>query len=978
VKKFFKIIGITIGSIVGLVVVAAAIAVWCVFTPERVTPVVRSVADQFITCEWEIDKVELTFFSTFPEFGLKVEGLYLVNPMQGSQSDTVLVAPSVVAKLNVLAYLQHNNLVVRELSLPHMRANVFINPKGECNANVFYSAPDTIPEDTTAFSLPFDSIIVNSCAIEAEQLTFLDLKDTINAQLSPANIHLNMSYWDDIHLKAKLRVESLTLKDEEYAHNLTLRLDVPAEVDLDRMYFRLKDAEVALNEFALGLNGECTIGDTIPMDVTVDACNWEIKPLLALLPSSITSSLKDIDANGLLSVNATAKGIYTEGVMPIIDAHVALKKGSGSYAALPYTLDKLTLDATGHLDLNTPYLSKVTIQQLYAHTLDSEVKLAGSISDLMGAMQTTAHAEVDAYLPDWAYFLPKNIDATAKVKGGLDIQARLSEIGQRLNSVSAKGELEVADLAVQMDSLSAQLKDATLQLDAQLKDWPVIKANLALQSGQSLTVQADSLDATLRAPKLTANAQINIQDTTSVPTISAHIQWDELKGYFKDYNGRIGYSQLDARLTNGGHKRKFPALKATLASRDIDARAMGHHLVTKSIDMDFKSMYNDKGTNVLLKLNPVLGFFLNGAEVDLNGFEKHISIPRIVFNYSNRDFNIINSSIILGNSDFSLTGNIHKIGKWMLKKDILTGELNFVSNHTDVNELLALFSANSGSEETTTTTDTTSTGPFLVPKDVDLTLNTQIKEAEVMNQTLKNLGGKIYVKDATLVLEEMGFVCDAAKLQLTAMYRTPRRNHIYAGLDYHMLDVKIDQLISMIPQIDSMVPMLRSFKGDAEFHLAVETYLNENYQLKTSTLRGACSIFGKDLVVLDSETFDKISKLLSFKKKTENKVDSISAEITLYKDEIDVYPFCVSIDNYMAAIGGRHNLDMTFDYHVNLLSPVYIGVDVKGDLDNLSIKPAKCIYAKDFRPIVHKQVDTQNAELRKIIRDSLRKNVKIQ
>ena len=226
--------------------------------------------------------------------------------------------------------------------------------------------------------------------------------------------------------------------------------------------------------------------------------------------------------------------------------------------------------------------------------------------------------------------------------------------------------------------------------------------------------------------------------------------------------------------------------------------------------------------------------------------------------------------------------------------------------------------------------------------------------------------------------EEMGFVCNAAKLQLTAMYRTPRRNHIYVGLDYHMLDVNIKELISMIPQLDTMMPMLRSFKGEAEFHLAAETYLNAKYQLKTSTLRGACSLFGKDLVVLDNETFSTISKLLMFNKKTENKVDSISAEITLYKDEIDIYPFCVSIDNYMAALGGRHNLDMSFDYHVSLLSPLYIGVDVTGTFDNLKIKPAKCKYAKDFRPIFHRDVDTRSAELRSIIRESMRKNVKIQ
>jgi hypothetical protein len=226
------------------------------------------------------------------------------------------------------------------------------------------------------------------------------------------------------------------------------------------------------------------------------------------------------------------------------------------------------------------------------------------------------------------------------------------------------------------------------------------------------------------------------------------------------------------------------------------------------------------------------------------------------------------------------------------------------------------------------------------------------------------------------VIEEMGFICNAAKLQLTAMYRTPRRNHIYVGLDYHMIDINIQELISMIPQLDTMMPMLSAFRGEAEFHLAAETYTNAQYELKPSTLRGAASIYGKDLVVLDNETFSKISKLLLFSKKTENKVDSISAEMTIYKKEIDIYPFCVSLDNYMVALGGRHNLDMTFDYDINVLSPIYLGVNVSGNLDDLDIKLVKCKFAKDFKPVFNRKVDSQSMELRNMIRESMRKNVK--
>ena len=417
------------------------------------------------------------------------------------------------------------------------------------------------------------------------------------------------------------------------------------------------------------------------------------------------------------------------------------------------------------------------------------------------------------------------------------------------------------------------------------------------------------------------------------------------------------------------------------------------YVQTGATTMTAAARYNKNGgDNLLLKWNPRLAVDMHEAEATLAGFEQKITIPEIDFTYSNRDCKIEQSKIVIGNSDFALTGELKNIGRWMRNRGVLEGELTFESETTDVNELLALVSAEEGSEEeslentaepqenaTTASSVETSeeTEPFLVPTNVDLTLNTLIKEAKVLDQTAYNLGGKVYVKDGVLVIEEMGFICNAAKLQLTAMYRTPRRNHIYVGFDYHMIDINIQELIGMIPQLDSMMPMLRSFKGEAEFHLAAETYTNAQYEIKPSTLRGAASIYGKDLVVLDNETFSTISKLLMFSKKTENKVDSISAEMTLYKKEIDVYPFCVSMDNYMVAIGGRHNLDMSFNYDVNVLSPVYLGVNVSGRLDDLDIKLAPCKFAKDFKPRFHRKVDTQSAELRSVIRESMRRNVKL-
>ena len=1038
-KRFWKIFGITLGAIVGVLLIMACVAIWLVFTPARLTPIVRQVADKYIICEHALGEVDLTFFSTFPEFGLRVDGLYLINPTEGAQSDTLLAAPEVVATVNIVEFLQHSNLVVKELSLPNAVANIYIAADGTTNFDVLALSSDTTATDTVSSGLPFDQISVNAARIEGRYISFVDEKDSISASLANTTLAARIGSWDDVLLTLQSGAVSATLGDTQYADSLQVTVSLPASVDLENMHFALRKAMLQVNEFALQLDGTADLADSVSLNVHARAHEWQIAPLLALLPPTLTDMLRDIEVDGRMSFVAGVCGVYSGSQMPLVDAHLVLEDGRGKYAALPYTLRNVALDADAHIDLNDDKASVVHIHSLTAKTKDSRIDASGEVSELMEDMLLDLELNADLHLPDIAYFLPDNMLTTGHGQGKVRAKIHLSDLmDMRLERGQFSGDIRLQGVDFQMDSMLAKLPDTHLQFtlpnpkpshksvnwlaaqvslqsidldmidalaaqlgqtDLQLEtsnilgSSPVLCATLGLQSAAPLHAAMDSMEATIAAPHLTAYAEYNTKDTTAVPTLQANLSFDDLRGCYTDIQAHLSKSSLEANLRPGKRNKSVPRLEASVRTKALEGK-MGDDVQVKTAALSLKASarYNKQGENLLLQWNPKLDVDLQSGEAHLAAIGKPVYIPQITFTYSNKDFRIAQSQVRVGNSDFALSGEVQNIGAWLRKQGDLTGELNFISDHTDVNELMALCSADSGSEEQpaedkeqgtkneeqkTKDSTTAEASPFLVPLGVDVALNTHIKEAVVFNEVAHDLKGKLYIKDGTLVLDEMGFVCNAAKLQLTAMYRTPRRNHIYVGLDYHMLDIDIAELIHMIPQLDSVVPMLRAFKGAAEFHLAAETYTNAKYELKPSTLRGACSIFGKDLVVMDNATFSKISKLLLFNKKTENKVDSISAELTVYKKEIDVYPFCVSLDNYMVALGGRHNLDMTFDYDINVLSPVYLGVNVSGNIDDLKIKLAKCKFAKDFRPVFHGKTDTQSAELRQIIRESMRKNVKI-
>ena len=673
--------------------------------------------------------------------------------------------------------------------------------------------------------------------------------------------------------------------------------------------------------------------------------------------------------------------------MPLVKARLTLEDGEGAYKPLPYRLRDLELDADALLDLNKKEPSTVTIRNLAAKTKDSKLSATGTVNDLMGNMLLDLALKLDANLPDFAYFLPDSMTLLGRAKGSMKSKISLADLTEmRLHKGRISADLVLDDIRYEQDSMIAILPHSTAKIqipNATPSRKSVNWARAEIVSDKIDFVMGEGTHAMIDAPVIKAEAA-NVLNKEQ--EYFASLAFDALDAKYDTILADLKASELEA-FVSGGKK-----ISAKLKTQALTA-SMGEELKAKtgSLALEAASRYNKDGENALLKWNPRLKINLKDGFLNLpSRLPEAVIIPSIEFKYSNREMAIDNSRIVLGNSDLELKGNVRNIGKWFRHEDILQGELEVVSNHCDANQLLAWFSADKGAEEESPSAEedkndqmendqmVNEADPFLVPTDVDLALNTHIRSVDIFNQNAKDLKGGLYIKNGTLILDEMGFVCRAAKLQLTAMYRTPRRSHLYVGFDYHMIDVDIDELLTMIPNLEEMVPMLSSFKGAAQFHLAAETYLNEYYKPKMSTLRGASSLTGKDLVVLDSETFSTISKLLMFKKKTENKIDSLNAEITIYKNEIDVYPLCVQMDNYMVALGGRHRTDMTFNYDINVLSPIYLGVHVGGTMDNLEIKLAKCKYAQDFKPHWYQKADTQSLELRQLIKKSMEKNVRIQ
>lgn len=1074
-KKAYKVTWISLASILGVVVIALIIALYLVLSPKRLTSLVNKYASKVITCEYNIGKVDLTLFKTFPDVGLEIKDLVLINPTNGWTTDTLAAIDECLLSVNLKKILFEDEIIVNSCYLNGGDVNAFFDKEGNTNFDIFppsEAEPNEADNDESSYAINLDKLRLSNINISYTDLgantianidglglkakgnvkdelitgdinlTINDLRamindDTTNMDASAKNIVLNgkikmtgddinanvnltsgalaflmhgddnimanlnslgISYNGDINnyefIKGVVKFDAndltASMDKDKYADNADISLEIPLEFDLNELQAKFEKSEINLNKIKIEFIGSTTLKDDITLNMDIRTNTMIINEITRMLPEKLKEKLLGgMKIDGKVLLLSHIEGTYNETQMPVINADVTLTDGFFQMdGELPYPLTAVNTSIHTDLDLNGK--SDVNIKSLRARMNNTSIAASGTIKDLLDKMFCNLSIKADLAFADVESFIPEDIVMKGFVKADVKLRGTADQFSNmELMKTKMSGKLLFRDLDLTYYD-TVNMKSSDLGIDFVLPN----PSDNALQNGlahikiNGSDLNADITDmmaATLQNFAIEAQVSDVLDESAALSTIAD-----------------FGIGRLDMNMDNmvvysdnaSGSVVILPSIHegntsyAAVLSSDSLVCDMGDEMffATEVLSLNVNAEYDERESELLFQWKPDLGLYLGNAIFSMTDMNEDVIIPEINLTYGEPGLRIKNSQIELGNSDFELVGYLTNLYEHYKNDELLIGEFDFTSDYTDVNQLMDIFSGVGSDEEMQEAASTegdaegAEDNPFMVPYGVDIILHTTINNAIAGDMSIRNVGGDITIKDGVLVLQEMGFTSDAAEMQLTALYKSKRKNHLYAGFDFHLLNIDIAEMIKMIPDLDTIVPMLKSFAGNAEFHFAAETNLKSDYTPKYSTLKAACSIEGSDLVVLDSETFDKIKRLLMFSKKTDNKIDSLDVQFTVFKNEIDVYPFAVSMDKYSAMLYGRHNLDMSYDYNIAVLSPPILsrlGVEIKGpDFDNMKFKVRRSRHRNMFKPEKRDYKEEKIAEIKKIISNSLKENVR--
>jgi hypothetical protein len=200
----------------------------------------------------------------------------------------------------------------------------------------------------------------------------------------------------------------------------------------------------------------------------------------------------------------------------------------------------------------------------------------------------------------------------------------------------------------------------------------------------------------------------------------------------KGISAEVKNPDISVGVNNMMKEQLAASFKLGMGETEANVDSMIFSLVELKLDgsMRMDSLQKD----VLKKFNPRLNAETRSALVFMPQLPEAVRLRDFDMSYTPELIDIREAKVTLGHSDFELYGTVDNFEEWLDNKAMLKGDLNFTSDYADVDQIMNMFSG-MGSDPDTLEAQRkedavpAEANPFIVPKNVNVTLHTHIKRS---------------------------------------------------------------------------------------------------------------------------------------------------------------------------------------------------------------------------------------------------------
>lgn len=562
IRKLIRVSAITVGALLLTGVVVVAFVINYVFTPDKLTPIVLNVANRSLDADLKVESVELTFFSTFPQFGLKVDEGFLVskvlNDSLPQKTDSLLAFKECVLAVNPLDYFLKNKISVYNLSLKNVAVYAYRNKTGKANWEIVKTSSDTLAvEKDTISQNKFDSEIdIRQVELEHANLIFDDRNTEVYSRIDDVDLRLKLALTKGISsLGVEFENKNILFwqQGELLINKVAASLQTDIEIDRSTALWTLKNTGLTINGIRLDVNGELkrdTVTKMVGVNLKYGLHAPSMETVMNMIPEAYVKR-GQISAKGEVKVDGTLEGNYGNKQLPAVSLNIKINDASARYEGLPYGIDNFTADFESYIDLMRRNPSFLNLKILHFEGAHTKILADAKVEDLLVDPLITLHTESTVDLDALAKTFPlqENVTIRGKLDAGLNLKCRLSSLKkQDIGRIRLGGRLALKDF---------ELKDTA-------KDFNFLgNADLKFSDSETLQAELDIREIILNSRKFASEidrmkakvVSTNPQDTTKIVTLQCELEMNKLRANIGDslkiYSGKTtGTGELAPKEQN--------------------------------------------------------------------------------------------------------------------------------------------------------------------------------------------------------------------------------------------------------------------------------------------------------------------------------------------------------------------------------------------------------------------------------------------
>lgn len=286
------------GILIGLVLLISLILY--IYKDEICNEVIAK-ANTYLKTEVQVSKVDLTFWSTFPNLSVDFNDVFIQDPLEGAtKRDTLFASELVRFKLNPFD-IWRENYTVKSVEVSPGTLKLRVNEKGEENYDIVKEQSDTTesaPVDINLESIELTNFRVSYDNRATDQLYRTYMKNTTLSGALSASVFSTSATTNMQILEA--RSGKVTLLKNQPA-----RLSIRVNVNSDSSTVEIPPSTIFISELPFAFNGKV---DSLGYQFNVNAKKIPIADAASRFSVDQSAQVKQLEGTGYLLFDLDVEG----------------------------------------------------------------------------------------------------------------------------------------------------------------------------------------------------------------------------------------------------------------------------------------------------------------------------------------------------------------------------------------------------------------------------------------------------------------------------------------------------------------------------------------------------------------------------------------------------------------------------------------------------------------------------------------------